>query len=110
MKTKTLLLSLLVAAPALLPAVEAKHPIRDREERQQNRIADGVKSGELTPKETARLEKRETELKKQIKDDRGANGGKLTPKERAQIDKELDEISHQIHRQKHDDQKVPPAK
>ncbi|MBI2814888.1 MAG: hypothetical protein HYX71_11455 [Opitutae bacterium] len=110
MKTITLLISLLVAAPALLLAAEPKHPIRNREERQQNRIADGVKSGELTPKETARLEKREAELRKQIKDERAANGGKLTPKERAEVEKELNGISRQIHRQKHDDQKAPPAK
>lgn len=110
MKTKTLLISLLVAAPGLLFAVEAKHPIQNREEHQQNRIANGVKSGELTPAETARLEKREAALKKQIATDRSANGGKLTPAERAQIEKELNEISHQIHRQKHDDQKTQAAK
>ena len=110
MKTKTLLISLLVAAPALLLAEEPKHPIQNREERQQDRIANGVKSGELTPAETARLEKREAELKKQIADDKAANGGKLTPKERKQIEKELNEISRKIHHEKHDEQKTAPAK
>ena len=110
MKTKILLISLLAAAPVLLLADEAKQPIRNREERQQDRIANGVKSGELTPAESARLEKREAELKKQIKNERSANGGKLTPKERAQIEKELNEISRKIHRQKNDAQKTPPAK
>ena len=110
MKSKILLITLLLAAPAFLNAEEARRPIKDREERQQDRIGNGVKSGELTPAETARLEKREAELKKQIADDRAANGGKLTPKERAQVQKELDEISVRIHRQKHDDQKTPTAK
>ena len=110
MKTKILLIALLVAVPALLLADEAKRPIRNREERQQDRIGNGVKSGELTPAETARLEKREAKLKKQIKDERSANGGKLTPEKRAQIEKELNGISRQIHRQKHDGQTVPPAK
>ena len=110
MKTKILLITLFAAIPALLLAEEPKHPIQNREERQQDRIAAGEKSGELTPAETARLEKREAELKQQIADDRSANGGKLTKKERRQIEKELNEISRKIHRQKHDQQKVPPAK
>ena len=100
--TPILCLALVLATPALLPAVE--RPIRDRETRQQERIANGVQSGELTPAETARLEARETELRKQIADDRSANGGKLTPAERAQINKELDGIGVRIHHQKHDAQ------
>ena len=107
MKSRILLITLLLAAPALLKAEEARRPIKDREERQQDRIANGVESGELTPAETARLEKREALLKKQIAADRSANGGKLTPKERAEIQKELDGISARIHRQKHDAQTVP---
>lgn len=95
-------LALVLATPALLPAVE--RPVRERETRQQERIANGVQSGELTPAETSRLEARETELHKQISDDRSANGGKLTPAERAKINKELDGISVRIHHQKHDAQ------
>lgn len=84
--------------------------IRRRERNQQERIANGINSGELTPAEVAQLEKREAELKKQIAEDCSANGGKLTPAERKQINEELDAVSGKIYRAKHNDQTVPPAK
>ena len=99
-----------VLVSLLAVGASAQSEVNARRENQQDRIANGVKSGELTPAESARLEKREAELKKQIKNERSANGGKLTPKERAQIEKELNEISRKIHRQKNDAQKTPPAK
>ena len=94
-------LVLLLASPVLLPADPV---LRERERNQQERIAHGVQSGQLTPAETARLEAREKELNQQIASDRSANGGKLTPAERAQISGELNGISTRIHRQKHDAQ------
>ena len=42
------------------------HPgrnINKRQENQQDRIAQGIKSGQLTPRETARLEKQEAEIR-----------------------------------------------
>ena len=49
-----------------------------RQERQQQRIAQGVKSGSLTAGETARLENREAAINRQVRADRAANGGTLT--------------------------------
>ncbi len=62
--------------------------IRQRQENQQDRIANGVKSGQLTAGEAAHLEKNQARINHQIRADRQANGGKLTPQERAQVNRE----------------------
>jgi hypothetical protein len=75
-----------------------------REQRQQDRIAEGVKSGELTPVETARLERKEARIHREIQRDRAANGGTLTPAERRRINRQQNRASRQIYREKHDAQ------
>lgn len=75
--------------------------VKKREENQQDRIAQGIKSGELTPKEAAHLEGREAAINKEIKNDRAANGGKLTPAERRQVNRQENRTSAAIYRKKH---------
>jgi hypothetical protein len=75
-----------------------------RQDLQQERIAQGINSGQLTAGEAARLEAREAGLRQQIATDRNANGGKLTDAERKQINEELNGVSAQIYKQKHDAQ------
>ncbi len=81
-----------------------KGRIEKRDARQQKRIAQGVKSGELTPRETAVLEKKEAKLQKQEAKVRA--DGTITKQERHRIAKKQDNLSKQIHRQKHDKQKT----
>ena len=52
--------------------------IAQRKENQQDRIAQGVASGELTARETARLEGKESALNQETRDMRSLDGGKLT--------------------------------
>jgi hypothetical protein len=73
-----------------------------RQENQQDRIAQGVKSGQLTAGETARLERREAGLSREVRSDRKANGGTLTPQERRQVNHQENRLSNQIYRGKHD--------
>lgn len=76
--------------------------VTKRQERQQERIAQGVKSGELTAKETKHLEAREVKIqndKKEAKSD-----GVVTAKERAKLNREENRSSRAIRRQKHDAQ------
>jgi DNA repair exonuclease SbcCD nuclease subunit len=74
-----------------------------RETRQQRRIEQGAKSGELTKKEVNRLERREAKIKA---DEINAKAdGKVTKAERQKLHKELNRTSKQIYRQKHDGQK-----
>jgi hypothetical protein len=82
---------------------QAKTPVvKERQERQQKRIAEGVKTGELTAKETKHLEAREVKIqhdKKEAKED-----GVVTRKERTQLRREQNRTSRAIYRQKHDAQ------
>jgi gas vesicle protein len=77
---------------------------KDRKENQQKRIAQGVKSGELTPHETARIEHNESKINREVRQDRKANGGNLTNKEKAQVNRQQNRVSKEIYNQKHDGQ------
>jgi hypothetical protein len=76
--------------------------INAREHNQQLRIRQGVKSGELTRKEIARLEAEETRIR--LNERLAKSDGKLTAEERARLEKELSKTSQDIYEQKHDDQ------
>ena len=78
--------------------------IRHRKVNQQERIAQGVKSGQLTPKETAHLEHREAHINRETRRMKAANGGTLTPAEKAKISRQQNRTSKAIYRQKHDAQ------
>jgi hypothetical protein len=82
----------------------ADDKIKDRKQNQQKRIAQGVKSGSLTPKETAHLENKEAKLNKEVRQDRKANGGNLTNNEKAQVNRQQNKLSKDIYNEKHDGQ------
>jgi hypothetical protein len=86
-------------APATTPA--PKPTVAQRKENQQDRIAQGVKSGQLTAGETANLETKEAAINGETKADRAANGGKLTAAEKTQINKQQNGVSKQIYADKH---------
>lgn len=72
-----------------------------RRENQQDRIAQGIRSGRLTAGETARLEGQQTGINHEVRADRAANGGKLTPGEKAQVNHQLNGASRNIYAKKH---------
>lgn len=82
-----------------------KSEVGKRAENQQDRIAQGVKSGQLTPAETANLESKDARINHEIRNDRAANGGKLTGAEKAQINHQQNRVSRQIYRDKHNGRK-----
>src|SRR5215475_14114582 len=86
------------------PSAEAAGPIKRRAGRQQNRIAQGVQSGQLTARETARLEHKESALNQETRDMRKLDGGKLTPQDKATVNQQQNKLSKQIYNQKHDAQ------
>ncbi|MGB6430822.1 MAG: hypothetical protein WBF06_09555 [Candidatus Acidiferrales bacterium] len=75
--------------------------IHQRKVNQQDRIANGVKNGSLTPKETSHLESREANLNRTIAADRRGDDGHLTPGEKASINHRQNRISRGIYRDKH---------
>jgi len=78
-----------------------KSEVGKRAENQQDRIAQGIKSGQLTAGEAAHLESNEAKINKEVHNDRAANGGKLTPQERKQVNRQQNRTSRQIYRDKH---------
>ncbi|MGC1616985.1 MAG: YXWGXW repeat-containing protein [Candidatus Acidiferrum sp.] len=85
------------------PANPAMSRVGERAHNQQERIANGVANGKMTPGETARVEGQEQHIHQQVKDDREANGGKLTAKEKKQVNKEQNKTSKEIHKDKNKD-------
>jgi hypothetical protein len=75
--------------------------VNDRKQDQQDRIANGVDSGQLTAGETKNLESREANLNREVRDDRSADDGKLTPQERQQVNHQQNNMSRSIYRDKH---------
>ena len=75
--------------------------VGQRQQRQQARIANGVRNDKMTAGQAARDENHEQGMNEQVRADRAGNGGKLTGQERAQVNREQNRTSRQIYRQKH---------
>ena len=79
--------------------------VNQRQFNQQQRIANGVRSGQMTPGETAHVEHQEAGIHREVHNDRAANGGKLTPQEHKQVEHQQNQTSREIYRDKHDKKK-----
>lgn len=75
--------------------------VNQRRENQQDRIANGVQSGQLTAGETKTVEGQEANLNREIRDDRQADGGKLTQQEKQQVNNQQNRLSKEIYNDKH---------
>ena len=95
-----------LACAALLVAGSASAgEINQRKENQQDRIAQGVQSGQLTAGETARLETKESALNQEERDMRKLDNGKLTAQDRRTINRQQNRLSRNIYRDKHNGRK-----
>lgn len=73
-----------------------------RNENQQQRIEQGLQSGQLNSREAGRLEREESRVERM--ESRALRDGELSPQERARIDRAQDKVSRDIYREKHDAQ------
>src|SRR2546423_14835151 len=97
----------IIAVAIPLPAsaqTQSTPRIDQRQTNQERRIEQGEKSGALTPKEAARLEKGQARVQKM--ENKAVADGKVTAKERARIEKAQDRQSRKIYREKHDKQRA----
>lgn len=92
--------TLATAMPAFTAAANAQ-PVDQREAAQQARIAQGVRSGALAPRQTARLEHREARLQHQEARMRARHDGRLTHHDRRVLARHENRLSHAIYRAKH---------
>ncbi len=93
-------MKLTVLALIAVGIASAAGPIVNRQINQQERIAQGVRSGSLTAGETARIEHREAALNREIRHDRRTGGG-LSAAERMKINHQQNVLSNQIYGLKH---------
>ena len=70
-----------------------------REARQEHRIANGIRSGQLTRREAFRLERGEARINRMQW--RSEADGRVTPRERVRLSRALDRESRRIYRLKH---------
>jgi hypothetical protein len=80
----------------------------NREANQDQRIANGLRTGQMTSGEAARADRTQSAIDQQVHNDRVANGGKLTGQERQQINQEQNAASRQIYNEKHNGNTVTP--
>jgi hypothetical protein len=96
-----------VIIPAAGLAQGRRNGVNERQRNQQQRIRQGVRSGELTGVEAARIQRRESQIR--LNEARARrSGGEFTPQERARIQRQLNRESRRIYRQKHDAQDRNP--
>jgi len=85
--------------------VDPGHPrvneVNRREENQQQRIGNGIKSGNLNSKQASNLEKRETSVQNREKKDMSEHNGHLTKAEQKGINRQQNRISKSIYKDKH---------
>jgi hypothetical protein len=86
-----------------LPQVTGQ-TIQQRKNNQQERIGQGVRSGELTRGETRNLEHREASVNREEHAMRRADGGHLTAGDKAALTRQQNNISRSIDKDKHNAQ------
>ena len=77
-----------------------------RDVNQQNRIEQGLKSGQLTTKEAGKLEREESQIDKM--ESNALKDGKMTNAEKRRIERAENQASKDIYREKHDAQTGNP--
>ena len=105
--TKFALIAALTLAPAAVFAQTTPTPgqhdydINQRKGDQQERIAQGVKGGQLTAGETSRLEHQEAGINKEERGMRAQDNGHLTQADRKVLHLQQNQESRRIYRAKH---------
>jgi hypothetical protein len=104
--TRLALIAVLTFAPVAIFAQtptpgQHDYDINQRKTDQQDRIAQGVKSGQLTAGETSRLEHQEAGINKEERGMRAQDNGHLTKTDRKTLHEQQNQESRRIYRDKH---------
>jgi hypothetical protein len=75
--------------------------VGQRRENQQDRIAQGIRSGQLTPGESSKLENQQQGINREDAGMRQANGGKLTNTDKKALNQQQNHASRNIYNKKH---------
>ena len=104
--TKLALIAFLTFAPVAIFAQtptpgQNDYNINQRKADQQQRIGQGVQSGQLTAGETSHLERQEAGINREERGMRAQDNGHLTKSDRQTIHKQQNQESRRIYRDKH---------
>ena len=99
---RTILSVALVLGTSSIAMAQSTPGVDARQSNQQQRINQGVRSGELNAAEAARLKKGQANVKKM--EDQAKSDGVVTKGERQQLQQAQDKQSGRIFKQKHDAQ------
>jgi hypothetical protein len=102
MRKAVVLIALFAIGVLSISAQTATPRVTKRQVQQQARIKEGVKTGELTPKETRKLERQQAKIA--IDKAKAKSDGVVTPAERRKLTREQNRASKRIYREKHDAQ------
>lgn len=100
-EVRKLVVGLAIVAAAGVSVPAAAQSIHQREQRQEQRIRQGERSGQLTPAEARRLHFLEARLHRTEARMRWRNGGRLTPYERRRLASMEQRDNAEIYRLKH---------
>jgi hypothetical protein len=100
--------TMMLAAAVMVMGAAAQ--VNERKENQQDRIAQGMNSGQLTAGETGKLETKEAAINQEVHTDRTLNGGKLTAGEKKLVNQQQNQVSKQIYADKHNAVQQPTPK
>ena len=96
-----LISTMMVAAMVtVMTAAAQTDKVDQRKENQQDRVAQGIKSGQLTAGEAAKVETKEAAINQEVRTDRTLNGGKLTSQEKQIVNRQQNQMSKQIYADK----------
>src|SRR5256714_9804017 len=95
-----------IAAALFCGSAFAQTGTVQRDVNQQERIEQGLKSGQLTTREASRLEREEAKVERDQA--RALRDGTLSPAEQARLAREQNKVSRDIYREKHDAQTGDP--
>jgi len=93
--------SLLIAAVTLVPNTASAQTVNQRLKNQHERIHNGIKNGNLTRNNAARLRARDMAIHAREHRDRMTQHGHLTNPERHRLQHSLNRTSKAIYRDKH---------
>ncbi len=109
MKSRRIAMAVTLALCAAAHAQEQPAAVAtQRDANQQERIEQGLQSGQLSSKEAGQLERDEQHLDRTEARDL-KSGGALTPQEKAQITRQQNQVSHDIYQDKHNAATGNPA-
>lgn len=101
LRTLALVTTLALTSAATFAQATPSRDINQRKENQQDRIGQGITSGQLTARESSHLEHQESGINREERGMRAQDNGHLTRQDRRTVRAQQNKESRRIYRDKH---------